>query len=216
MAAHTMEGEESAAAAAQAGPRDAYGTSRLLAFSDGVFAIAITLLVLSIPLPDLNPDAPDLNQQLIAALRNLLPFLAGFGLSFVLIGAHWIIHHRTLRGVARPDSRLLWLNLLILLGICLVPFATSLLLHYGRAPAATIAYAALQVWISLTYLALRIYLAGRDGGTLPSLTLGLIQLAGFAISIPVALVDVRAAYALWLAGVGAARVVEGRLRVSRG
>jgi len=213
MAARTTEGDEPVARATAG--RDGYGVGRLLAFSDGVFAIAITLLVLSIPIPDIDPAAPDLNQRLVDALRHLLPFLAGFGLSFVLVGAHWIIHHRTFRGIERADGRLLWLNLLVLLGICLVPFATSLLIRYGDAPVVTIAYAAVQVGISLAYFALRTYLAGLGGATHTSATLGLIQLSGFAISIPVALVSVKGAYVLWLSGIAVARVLDGWHRRSR-
>ena len=213
MAARTTEGDEPVAQATTGG--DAYGIGRLLAFSDGVFAIVITLLVLSIPLPDVDPRAPDLNQRLVDALRHLLPFLAGFGLSFLLVGAHWIIHHRTFRGVTRADGRLLWLNLLVLLGICLVPFATTLLIRYGDAPVVTMAYAAVQVGISLAYFALRSYLVGLGGATQTSATLGLIQLSGFAISIPVALVSLRGAYVLWIGGIAVARVLDGWQRRSR-
>jgi TMEM175 potassium channel family protein len=208
MAAPNVEGDEPIAAE-RGDDYDAYGVGRLLAFSDGVFAIAITLLVLSIPVPNLPPDTPDLNARLIAALRGLSGYLGGFALSFVLVGAHWMIHHRLLRRITHVERPLMWINLLILLGICLVPFATSLLVRYGETPAGAIVYAALQVGISLSYFALRTLLAEEGTGTRTSALLALVQVAGFAASIPVALVNVEVAYAFWLAGFFLARVIEG-------
>jgi uncharacterized membrane protein len=194
--------------------RGGYDVSRLLAFSDGVFAIAITLLVLTIPVPN-DPDGlPNRNALLASRLGELLPSLSGFALSFALVGAHWIIHHRVLRGVTRCDRGLLWLNLVLLLGICLVPFATSVLTRYGDTPSGLIAYAALQIGISFAYLALRLYLARQRGRGYLEAALALTQVVGFAASIPVAFVSLRWAYLLWFAGIGAARFLDTWKRVT--
>jgi uncharacterized membrane protein len=212
MAAPGGEGDELEAGARPAG-HDAYGVGRLLAFSDGVFAIAITLLVLSVPVPDV-PAGPDLNARLGDALLRLAPNLGAFAFSFLLVGAQWMIHHRLLRGVRRSDRGLMWLNLLTLLGICLVPLATTLLVRYGDQPNGCIAYASLQVGISLSYMALRLYLANLAGRGRGASLLGLVQVAGFAASIPVAGLNVNAAYALWLGGFALARFMEGWTRRS--
>ncbi|HET9407366.1 MAG TPA: TMEM175 family protein [Candidatus Sulfotelmatobacter sp.] len=93
---------------------------RLEAFSDGVFAVSITLLVLDVHLP---PGA----QVTPAALRALLPRVAAFILSFVIVGVYWVAHHHMLHFVRQVDRTLLWLNLLVLLCVVFIPFPASLL-----------------------------------------------------------------------------------------
>ena len=107
-----------------------YGLGRLLALSDGVFAIAMTLLVLSIPVPELGNRVT--NQQVTEAVLNLAPNLTAFAVSFLIVGNYWRAHHRNFRRGERVDERLLWLNLLVLLFVCLVPFSTDFLIHYGQ------------------------------------------------------------------------------------
>src|SRR5215813_13631048 len=94
--------------------------SRLEAFSDGVFAIVITLLIL-------NVHVPDGRTLTIATLRPLIPPLATFVLSFIIVGVYWIWNHHTLHFVKEVNRRLLWLNLLVLLCVVFIPFPTSLL-----------------------------------------------------------------------------------------
>jgi hypothetical protein len=92
-------------------------TARLEAFSDGVFAIAITLLILEIRLPaDVAPGA--LGRALLHEWPSYLAFLA----SFVTIGVMWVNHHRLFTLIRRSDDRLMALNLLLLLGVTWVPF----------------------------------------------------------------------------------------------
>ncbi len=107
---------------------------------------------------------------------------------------------------------MLWLNLLILLGICLVPFATSLLVRYSDVPAAVIAYGGLQALIGAMFMLMRLYLAARGDASRTNVLLSLVQISGFVISIPVALRNVEAAYILWIAGFAAARILESRIR----
>jgi len=94
--------------------------TRLEAFSDGVFAIVITLLIL-------NVHVPDGRTLTLGALRPLIPPLATFVLSFIIVGVYWISHHHTLHFVKEVNRRLLWLNLLVLLCVVFIPFPTSLL-----------------------------------------------------------------------------------------
>ena len=101
-------------------------TGRLEAFSDGVIAIAITLLVLQISVPDAG--AGELGDELL----DQWPSYAAFGLSFVVIGIMWVSHHSMFERIATVDRRLLFLNLLLLLGIAFLPFPTALLAQYLR------------------------------------------------------------------------------------
>jgi uncharacterized membrane protein len=94
--------------------------TRLEAFSDGVFAIVITLLILNIHVP----DGRTLSLQ---SLRPLVPPVATFVLSFIIVGVYWIAHHHMLHFIAQVNRRLLWLNLLLLLSVVFIPFPTSLL-----------------------------------------------------------------------------------------
>ena len=98
--------------------------SRLEAFSDGVFAIVITLLILDIRLPHGNYT------QLQDALIKLLPNIGIYVLSFVLIGMYWVFHHHTFQFVHEVDGVLLWLNIIFLLSISFMPFPTSLMGAY--------------------------------------------------------------------------------------
>ncbi|MBA2079719.1 TMEM175 family protein [Rhodanobacter sp. PCA2] len=97
---------------------------RLKTFSDGVFAIAITLLVIEVHVPRL--DTLD-DGAYLAALANLLPSFMGFILSFLAIGALWIAHHRMFGVLAGYEPRLMWPNMLLLMVIAFMPFATALM-----------------------------------------------------------------------------------------
>jgi uncharacterized membrane protein len=100
-------------------PHDS-GRLRLDLFSDAVFAVAITLLVLNLPLTGASGS-------LLGALADRWPAFAAFGISFVLIGCLWVSHFRLFRLIGEVDSVLLFLNLALLFSIVLVPFGTSTL-----------------------------------------------------------------------------------------
>lgn len=106
------------------------GTGRIEAFSDGVFAIAMTLLVLDIKVPhDLTPD-----RTLAQALVGQWPTYLAFATSFATILIMWVNHHRLFTHIGRGDDGLLFCNGLLLLGVVLVPFPTALVSEYlGRA-----------------------------------------------------------------------------------
>lgn len=106
---------------------DGEGTGRLEAFSDGVFAIAITLLILEIGVPHVPSDG-----SLWRALRELWPSYLSYGISFVIIGVMWINHHNLFRDIARTDHYLLVFNLLLLMSISFMPFPTAVLAQYMR------------------------------------------------------------------------------------
>jgi len=194
---------------------DQYQVGRLLALSDGVFAIAMTLLVLGIPVPQLaNPSDADLQ----AALQTALPAVGSFALSFVLVGVYWMGHRRLLNGVVRTDERLTWLNLLMLLLVCIVPFTAALLSRYGNRATAVILYATNLALLGLLSLALRLQ-SWRLVAELPSrreregtIVISLVGIAVFAVSIPIALRSPDLAKYSWLLLPVAGGLVGRRLR----
>ncbi|KWT69189.1 protein of unknown function DUF1211 [Hyphomicrobium sulfonivorans] len=116
--------------------RSQYGSERLITFSDGVMAVAITLLVLDLKLPEAASQG-----SLAEALPGLASALWCYALSFVVIGVLWMAHHNQFANIPRVDGGLLWLNLIFLMCVVLIPFVTSLLSgHDGALP--TICYAA--------------------------------------------------------------------------
>jgi uncharacterized membrane protein len=104
-------------------PETGLSFERVVFFSDAVFAIVITLLVLELKVPHLTEHS---EPALRGALVGLLPRVAGFVISFLIIGLMWIEHHRIFRYIADYDSGLLWRNLLLLLCVSFVPFPTAL------------------------------------------------------------------------------------------
>lgn len=101
--------------------------SRILAFTDGVFAIAITLLVLQIEVP----EGLTSNGDLISALDDLRPDLFAFAISFFVIGMYWIHHHRLMRMVREYDRSLMVVTMFYLAWVVLLPFSSQLIGEYG-------------------------------------------------------------------------------------
>ena len=137
-------------------------TSRLETFSDGVFAVAVTLLVL-----DIRPPADaDTSSGLWRSLGDLWPHYAAYAVSFLVIGIVWVNHHAVMHVVARVDRQLIFLNLLLLMAVALIPFGTALLAEYltngEAAHAAAAAYSAVVALMGATFGGLWIY-ASRDG-----------------------------------------------------
>jgi uncharacterized membrane protein len=102
-------------------------TGRLEAFSDGVFAVAATLLVLNVTVPLVGA-----NQSLARALGHQWPQYVAYANSFITIGIIWINHHAMISRLRIADHAILMLNLLLLLFVALLPFATSLMTDYLR------------------------------------------------------------------------------------
>lgn len=98
-----------------------FQVERLVFFSDAVFAIAITLLIIEIKVPSLH-GLPVSDDSFLHAFSLLLPNLVGFALSFFIIGLYWSLHHRMFGYVTDYNGKLIWLNLLFLFSIVLMPF----------------------------------------------------------------------------------------------
>ncbi|WUH90064.1 TMEM175 family protein [Streptomyces sp. NBC_00433] len=101
-------------------------SGRVEAFSDGVFAIAITLLVLEIKVPE---DAGD---RLWSALGAMWPSYAAYAVTFLIIGVMWVNHHTVFQCIARVDRTLLFLNLVLLMGVAALPWPASVVAAYLR------------------------------------------------------------------------------------
>lgn len=127
--------------------RPDHGLERLIFFSDAVFAIAITLLVIEIHVPHLPDGATD--RQFVEALLELTPNFVGFLVSFLVIGAFWTGHHRAFACAARWSDRLMPANTFLLFAIAAMPFFTALVSNYSNRRVPVIAYCS---WLLLTAL----------------------------------------------------------------
>jgi uncharacterized membrane protein len=124
------------------------GTTRLEAFSDGVFAIAATLLVLEIGVHSAS------GVRLVDELRRIWPSYLAYVTSFLTIGIIWINHHHNMRAIERPDRAFMFINLLLLLDVAFIPFPTKLVADYLRRSGegtAVIAYAATLLVMAVLY-----------------------------------------------------------------
>jgi uncharacterized membrane protein len=135
-------------------------TGRTEAFSDGVLAIAVTLLVLDLRVPPSNA----LHEPLAVALAQEWPAYAAYVTSFLIIGIIWVNHHAVFELVGRVDRSVLFFNLLLLMAVVAIPFATALLSEYllagpGNARSAALVYSAVMLAMSFGFAALYTYLA---------------------------------------------------------
>jgi uncharacterized membrane protein len=132
-------GEPRHPAPGDATPHHGLDFERLLFFSDAVFAIAITLLIIEVHLPELPPDPTD--QDIAAGLQAVLPQIFAYGLSFATIGLYWLAHWRRYRYVDGVDERLVAINLLLLGLVAFIPFPTAMIGEHGDLPIVVAIYA---------------------------------------------------------------------------
>jgi uncharacterized membrane protein len=137
--------------------------NRLEAFSDGVFAIVITLLILEIKVP--HVDISNLNQELI----RIIPKFLSFVLSFIIIGVYWVSHHNMMHFIGKADRTALWLNILVLLTVCIIPFPTALLGDYPFAITPIIFYGSTLATVNLSGALFWIYCTGNNRLSVPNL-----------------------------------------------
>jgi uncharacterized membrane protein len=133
------------------------GKGRVEAFSDGVFAIAITLLIIEVRIPHSEAG------HLAGDLGRLWPSYAAYVVSFAIIGILWVNHHAIFHRITAVDRPLLFINLLLLLTVAFLPFPTALLGEYIRggdnAHVAAAVYSANMTLIGLAFFAVWTYLA---------------------------------------------------------
>jgi uncharacterized membrane protein len=137
-------------------------TARLEAFSDGVIAIAITLLVLEIRVPHIEDASPGALWQ---ALRDLWPNYVGYIISFAIIGIMWANHHTIFRYIVRTDHYLILTNLLFLFFLATIPFPTALMAEYLGHPAERVGIIVYCGWFVLTALSYNLLWHYAAGGS---------------------------------------------------
>jgi uncharacterized membrane protein len=178
------------------------GIGRILALSDGVFAVAITLLIFEIALPA-TTSAADLPK----ALLELWPRYLAYVVSFVVIARFWVAHRMAFRLIARDDGVLVWLNLLLLMFVAFLPFPTAVVGEHGGSPAAAVFYGSSVVLASMASVAYWWYASGRgslltpDAGRAQVRALRARSLASpvfFALTLPIAVFAPYAAEIVWL------------------
>jgi uncharacterized membrane protein len=170
-------------------------TNRIEAFSDGVIAIIITIMVLELRVP---------HEANLAALRPLAPVLVSYLLSFIYIGIYWSNHHHLLHAANRVNGRILWANLHLLFWLSLVPFVTAWMgeNHFERVPVAI--YGVLLFAASIAYFILTRALISLHGRTSKLATAvgrdfkGLISTAIYAVAIPLSLIRGWLGFALYV------------------
>lgn len=188
--------------------------SRFEAFSDGVFAFAITLLVLGIVLPPLQHPS---EAQLSTALFGLWPNVIAYVLSFSVIGIMWQNHHALFRLIARVDRMTVFLNLLLLAATVFIPFATSTLGTYPTMRASTFLYGLVLTSCATFYNLLLMHLVRRRafhpsvtdatvGATIVAYRVGWV---GYAVAMLLALFAPIASFAAYL-------VIAGYYLIPRG
>jgi uncharacterized membrane protein len=132
------------------------GKSRLEAFSDGVLAIIITIMVLELRAP---------HEATFEGLRPLVSVFLSYGLSFLYVGIYWISHHHLLHTVRRVTGAILWANLHMLFWLSLVPFATAWMNEGHYTPAPTALYGFVLLMAGITYGVLQHLIVKAEGET---------------------------------------------------
>ena len=160
--------------------------NRLEAFSDGVIAILITIMVLELRAP---------HAATFEALRPLAPVFLSYVLSFVYLGIYWSNHHHMLHMVEHVDGRILWANLHLLFWLSLVPFVTAWMGENHAAPLPTALYGVVMVLAAASYTILQTTIIRRQG---PHSRLreavqrdvkGKLSMVAYLASIPLAFVE---------------------------
>jgi len=169
--------------------------NRLEAFSDGVFAIVITLLILDVRFPADKPLT-------LETLRSVTPHLWAFALSFVIVGVYWVSHHNMLHFVKQVDRQLLWLNLALLLVIVLIPFPAGLLGQHSDSEFAVALYGINLMLVNAAGTAMWLYAMSRPDLAVDGIAPTLRSFVARLHTAPIALYGVGIALAHWYVPLG--------------
>jgi uncharacterized membrane protein len=181
-----------------------FTVERLNAFSDGVFAVAITLLVVSIALPTIHGNVTE--AKMAHGLAAVWPHFFAYGLSFVIIGMFWVSHHALFSAITKVNRVLIWMNLFYLLLIVFMPYPTNVLALFGQTTVATILYASVLALAGfmqalMGWYAVRDHRLVDDAFDLKEasdyIRGALIMTAVFLISIVIAIFNPSAAQYFW-------------------
>jgi uncharacterized membrane protein len=169
---------------------------RLEAFTDGVIAVIITIMVLEMKVPQ---------GANFAALRSAVPVFLAYALSFANVGIFWNNHHHMLHATERINGMVLWANLFLLFWMSLIPFVIRWMDETNFAPSPTAAYGVVLVLCSISYLLLERSIIKYNGPTsklaraIGKDTKGRVSLSIYVIAIPLAFVHPWIALALYVA-----------------
>ena len=171
------------------------GKGRLEAFSDGVIAIIITIMVLELKVP---------HDTGLGALRPLAPVLGSYALSFVFVGIYWNNHHHLLQAARSIDGRILWANLHLLFWLSLIPFCSGWMgeNHFAQVPVALYGLVLLMCGVAY-YLLSRALIAlhGRDSTLAVAIggdRKGIVSLVLYVAAIILAFFSTAAALAIYV------------------
>ena len=193
---------------------DSVEFGRVLAFSDGLFAIAMTLLVVTIVVPTVSDG--DSVGELADALGDLQSNVISFFISFAVIGRYWVAHHAFFSLLGAMDRGLIGLNLIYLAFIAFLPFPTALLGTYFENPLAVTIYAVSVAIVS--GLEVVLFRHAHDRGLMRrrmpedvyrwGMATSLSPVAVFVLSIPIAFLSTIAAACSWLLTIPALQIAE--------
>ena len=169
--------------------------TRMEAFSDGVLAIIITIMVLEVKVP---------HGDELADLRPLIPGFLSYALSFIYLGIYWNNHHHMLYVTHGVNGAILWANLHLLFWLSLVPFTTGWMgkNHFAKLP--TAAYGVVLLCSAIAYTILSIAIVRQQGaysklaGAVGRDRKGKVSMALYALAIPMAFVSEWVAYAIYI------------------
>jgi uncharacterized membrane protein len=191
---------------------------RVVNFSDAVFAIAMTLLVLQIGVSGLPADGGGA-RDMLDALADALPEIVSFVVSFYVIGRYWLAHHWFVSRLVRLDRRLMSLNLAYLGLIAFLPFPTSLIGEYEQNPIAFVVFALSMAAVSLMEIVITLHAhrAGLAREDVPDaawawgLVASTFPVAVFLLSIPIAFANTTVAILCWFALAPVGYVIDTRM-----
>ena len=173
--------------------------NRIEAFSDGVIAIIITIMVLELHIPELNDNVKD--HEIWNALLSLVPKLFAYLLSFVVVAILWLNHHSLFDKIPHSTSKLVWYNVFLLFSISLIPLPTAFIAKYPLLQQAAAFYGAIMFLNALAFLLMRRYIEDR-AKLIPVNKMvqksNLISVSLYLLSIPIAYVSVYLSFIIFV------------------
>jgi uncharacterized membrane protein len=187
------------------------GTSRMETFSDGVMSIIITIMVLTIKIPDVTRQGS--SWTLRHDLQNLLPYIITYAFSFMMIGIFWINHHYMFHLLEKTDEALLAQNLIFLFWMSLIPLGTAMVSANPNIAESAVVYGSIMLLTTISFAFMRVYtlrknLVHKDADkeiadkirwvSLKARTKSIIGSLAYLLAIPLAYVNVYLAYVIFL------------------
>lgn len=180
-----------------------FDKTNLTNFCDAIMAIAITIIVLELKVPELPID--QVNSQLWVSLLQYTPVLVGYFLAFFILAGYWKMYHKYMKFVKRVDDRFVLINIFFVFFLAVLPFPTSLLCKYPAQTSVVILYALAIMCSSIMQYLMWDYASGKGkliGEIDPRLqhamhTRPLLNVAMFLVSIPIAFINPLVSMAIW-------------------